>query len=148
MKLNEILDNVTTLQSNYVKVEILDIKRKFKMNIIMELFANDYGLIHMNVIFAVIMLSIGLFVIAEVTTIQEPAFPIFLSIVLFVFSIILIAVSPKDIKNHGTDKQKAMLKQCQAESRSETNNYDNLSQLMIDCQKRHENAKLQKMKNK
>ena len=116
------------------------------MNIIMELFANDYGLIHMNVIFAVIMLSIGLFVIAEVTTIQEPAFPIFLSIVLFVFSIILIAVSPKDIKNHGTDKQKAMLKQCQAESKS--NNYDNLSQLMIDCQKRHENAKLQKMKNK
>ena len=118
------------------------------MNIIMESFANDYGLIHINVIFAVIMLSISLFVIAEVTTIQEPAFPIFLSIVLFVFSIILIAVSPQDIENHGTDKQKAMLKQCQAESRSETNNYDNLEQLMIDCKKRHENAKLQKMKNK
>lgn len=116
------------------------------MNIIMELFANDYGLIHINVIFAVIMLSIGLFVIAEVTTIQDPAFPIFLSIMLFLFSIILITVSPKDIKNHGTDKQKAMLKQCQVESKS--NNYDNLEQLMIDCKKRHENAKLQKMKNK
>ena len=118
------------------------------MNIIMESFANDYGLIHINVIFAVIMLSISLFVIAEVSPIQEPAFPIFLSIVLFVFSIILIAVSPKDIENHGTDKQKAMFKQCQAESRSESNNYDNLEQLMIDCKKRHENAKLQKMKNK
>lgn len=116
------------------------------MNIIMESFANDYGLIHINVIFAVIMLSISLFVIAEVTTIQDPAFPIFLSIVLFLFGIILIAVSPQDIENHGTDKQKAMLKQCQAESKS--NNYDNLEQLMIDCKKRHENAKLQKMKNK
>ena len=118
------------------------------MNIIMESFANDYGLIHINVIFAVIMLSICLFVIAEVTTIQEPAFPIFLSILLFLFGIVLIMVSPKDIENHGTNKQKAMLKQCQAESRSETNNYDNLEQLMIDCKKRHENAKLQKMKNK
>lgn len=118
------------------------------MNIIMELFANDYGFVHINVIFAVIMLSIGLFVIAEVTAIHSPAFPIFLSIVLFVFSIILIAVSPKDIKNHGTDKQKAILKQCQTESRSETNNYDNLEQLMIDCKKRHENVKLQKMENK
>lgn len=121
------------------------------MNIIMELFANDYGLIHINVIFAVIILSISLFVIAEVisvqsTTIQDPAFPIFLSILLFLFSIILIAVSPQDIENHGTDKQKAMLKQCQAESK--LNNYNNLAQLMIDCQKRHENAKLQKMKNK
>lgn len=116
------------------------------MNIIMELFANDYGLIHINVIFAVIMLSIGLFVIAEVTTIPDPAFPIFLSIVLFLFSIILIVVSPKDIKNYGTDKQKAMLKQCQVESKS--NIYDNLAQLMIDCQKRHKNDKLQKMKNK
>lgn len=129
-------------------MEILDIKRKFKMNIIMESFANDYGLIHINVIFAVIMLSIGLFVIAEVTTIQEPAFPIFLSILLFLFGIVLIMVSPKDIENHGTNKQKAMLKQCQTESRSESKNYDNLEQLMIDCQKRHENAKLQKMKNK
>ena len=118
------------------------------MNIIMELFANDYGLIHINVIFAVIMLSIGLFVIAEVTPIQDPAFPIFLSIMLFLFSIILITVSPKDIKNHGTDKQKVMLKQCQAESRSESNNYDNLEQLMIDCQKRHDNVKLQKVNDK
>lgn len=125
---------------------ILHIKKENQMNIIMELFANDYGLIHINVIFAVIMLSISLFVIAEVTTIQDPAFPIFLSILLFLFSIILIAVSPQDIENHGTDKQKAMLKQCQAESK--LNNYNNLAQLMIDCQKRHENAKLQKMKNK
>ena len=125
---------------------ILHIKKENQMTIIMELFANDYGLIHINVIFAVIMLSISLFVIAEVTTIQDPAFPIFLSILLFLFSIILIAVSPQDIENHGTDKQKAMLKQCQAESK--LNNYNNLAQLMIDCQKRHENAKLQKMKNK
>ena len=125
---------------------ILHIKKENQMNIIMELFANDYGLIYINVIFAVIMLSISLFVIAEVTTIQDPAFPIFLSIMLFLFSIILIVVSPQDIENHGTDKQKAMLKQCQAESK--LNNYDNLAQLMIDCQKRHENAKLQKMKNK
>ena len=125
---------------------ILHIKKENQMNIIMELFANDYGLIHINVIFAVIMLSISLFVIAEVTTIQDPAFPIFLSILLFLFSIILIAVSPQDIENHGTDKQKAMLKQCQAESK--LNNYNNLAQLMIDCQKRHENAKLQKMKYK
>lgn len=116
------------------------------MNIIMELFANDYGLIHINVIFAVIMLSIGLFVIAEVRSIQSPAFPIFLSIVLFLFSIILITISPKDIDNYGTDKQKAMLKQCQVESKS--NIYNNLAQLMIDCQKRHKNDKLQKMKNK
>ena len=78
------------------------------MNIIMESFANDYGLIHINVIFAVIILSISLFVIAEVISVQSPAFPIFLSIVLFLFSIILIVVSPKDIKNYGTDKQKAM----------------------------------------
>jgi len=110
------------------------------MNIIMESFANDYGLIHINVIFAVIILSISLFVIAEVISVQSPAFPIFLSIVLFLFSIILIMVSPKDIDNYGTDKQKAMLKQCQAESKS--NNYDNLSQLMIDCQKRHEKLKM------
>ena len=120
------------------------------MNIIMKSFANDYGLIHINVIFAVIILSISLFVIAEVisvqstsvqsTSVQSPAFPIFLSIVLFLFSIILIMVSPKDIDNYGTDKQKAMLKQCQAESKS--NNYDNLSQLMIDCQKRHEKLKM------
>lgn len=110
------------------------------MNIIMELFANDYGLIHINVIFAVIILSISLFVIAEVISVQSPAFPIFLSIVLFLFSIILIMVSPKDIDNYGTDKQKAMLKQCQAESKS--NNYDNLSQMMIDCQKRHEKLKM------
>ena len=116
------------------------------MNIIMKLFANDYGFVHSNVIFAVIMLSIGLFVIAEVTTIQEPAFPIFLSIVLFVFSIILIAVSPKDIENHGTYKQKSMLKQCKAESKR--NNYDDIAQLMIDCQERHEKLKMQKMKNK
>jgi hypothetical protein len=111
----------------------------------MKSFANDYGLIHINVIFAVIILSISLFVIAEVisvqsTSVQSPAFPIFLSIVLFLFSIILIMVSPKDIDNYGTDKQKAMLKQCQAESKS--NNYDNLSQLMIDCQKRHEKLKM------
>lgn len=110
------------------------------MNIIMKSFANDYGLIHINVIFAVIILSISLFVIAEVISVQSPAFPIFLSIVLFLFSIILIMVSPKDIDNYGTDKQKAMLKQCQAESKS--NNYDNLSQLMIDCQKRHEKLKM------
>ena len=56
------------------------------------------------------MLSISLFVIAEVTTIQDPAFPIFLSIVLFLFGIILIAVSPQDIENHGTDKQKGNVK--------------------------------------
>lgn len=57
---------------NNVKYE-LDIKRKFEMNIIMELFANDYGLIHINIIFAVIMLSINLFVIAEITSILNQA---------------------------------------------------------------------------
>lgn len=106
------------------------------MNIIMELFANDYGLIHINVIFAVIMLSISLFVIAEITSILNQAFPIFISIMLFFFSIILIMVSPTDIDNYGTDKQKAMLKQCQTESKPNT--YNNLEQLMTDCQKRHE----------
>ena len=39
-----------------------------------------------------------------------------------------------------------MLKQCQAESKR--NNYDNLEQLMIDCKKRHDNVKLQKVNDK
>lgn len=55
---------------------------------------------------------------------------------LFFFSIILIMVSPTDIDNYGTDKQKATLKQCQTESKPNT--YNNLEQLMTDCQKRHE----------